>query len=99
MPRITFDQNCVVLHVSARETAEWASRWPCSQLRGHRLRAIFDASGDLLDYAVDGKDRFDVLHDEFNALTSDMLRGRLPTDHPAYYGCVGKFDEKSAPRH
>jgi hypothetical protein len=98
MPRITFDQNGVVLHVSARETTEWAGRWPCSQLRGHSLRAQFDARGDLVDYAVDGRDRFDVLHDEFNALTSDMIRRRLPADHPAYYGCVGQFDERTAPR-
>lgn len=95
MPQVKIEPHGVTLLVSARETTEWAQRWPCSQLRGHRLRAEFASNGDLVDYAVDGKWPADILHDEFNALTSDMLRDRLPVTHSAYYGCVGQFDEES----
>ena len=88
--------NCnVKLWVSANETYEWAHRvgksWPCSQLSGKRLFAEFDGSG-LLDIAINGR-MTDCDANEFNALTSDMLRdsGKVPTDHPAYYVNIGQF--------
>jgi hypothetical protein len=61
-------------------------------VRGHRLRADFDRSGSLVDFTLDGRSGPDVPADEFNAITSDMLRDRLPKTHPAYFGCVGQFD-------
>ncbi len=77
--------------VSASETTEWARAWPCSSLRGHRLAAEFDRTGSLVDYQIDGRGCRDIPADEFNALTADFLRDKLPSTHSAYFGCVGQF--------
>ena len=95
MPQIAIGTTGVSLKVSATETYDWAHRpgaiWPVSQLSGHRFAALFDANG-LLDLTVDGRsDTGDVPADEFNAITSDFLRDRLPVDHPAYPVTVGQF--------
>jgi hypothetical protein len=89
MPRLVTSINQVTLYVSARETTDWAKRWPCSQLRGKRLMAQFD-SGGLIDVTIDGR-YGDCDAVEFNAITSDFLRDRLATDHPAYFAAVGQF--------
>jgi len=94
MPQVQVTEHGVVLLVSAAETSAWGARWPLSRLRGHRLRAVFDRTGSLVDYVIDGRGSPDVPSDEFNALTSDMLRGRLSPTHPAYFGCVGQFDRR-----
>jgi hypothetical protein len=93
MPQVEITPTSVRLLVSAAETSAWAANWPLSRIRGHRLRADFDVSGSLVDYALDGRHpATSIPSDEFNALTSDMLRTRLPATHPAYFGCVGQFD-------
>ena len=75
------------LWISSPETAEWAcepgKRWPCSYLAGRRLYVEFDASGDLVDCAVNGEHDENVPGDEFSALTSDFLSERFGPDHPA----------------
>lgn len=75
------------LWISARETYAWAHKvgasWPCSQLADHRLFVEFDARGDLVDMAVDGDSNFDIDSTEFNAITSDFLRQRFGSTHPA----------------
>lgn len=74
--RIKRYNNTVKLWLSANDTYDWANKpgasWPCSELAGHRLFAEFD-NGDLIDYAVDGKDHVMVLADEFTAMTDDFL--------------------------
>ena len=80
-----------VLWLSARDTAEWAKRpgsaWPCSTLAGHALFVAFDRSGDLLEFAVDGRTTGRVVDNtsshEFNAITSDFLRAKFGPEHPA----------------
>lgn len=84
--------------ISARETSDWARRWPCSTLRGRRLFAGFDRSG-LVELSVDGKDAPDDLDaHEFNACTSDFLARRLKPEHPCYFVTVGQFREASCAR-
>jgi hypothetical protein len=85
----------LTLWLSARDTYEWANRagarWPCSELSGKRLVACFDRNG-LCDIAINGKSDADVSSTEFNAITSDFLRNKLPKDHPCYLVCVGQFE-------
>ena len=73
--------------ISARETAEWATqpgkRWPCSELAGRRVFAAFDARGNLVDMAIDGRTDTDCDATEFDALTSDFLAARFGSEHPA----------------
>lgn len=63
--------------VSARETEAWARRpgasWPCSTLRGRRLRAEFDGRGNLVGLTVNGRRGDDVDGHEFNAIMADMV--------------------------
>lgn len=83
----------VKLWISARETGEWAHRpgacWPGSTLAGKRLFAEFDGNG-LVDLAVNGRSTDCDAH-ELNAITSDFLRSKLPSDHPAHFVAVGQF--------
>ena len=83
----------IKLWLSANDTYEWAHRagawWPCSDLSGKRLFAEFDSNG-LVDLAVNGRDA-QVTSEEFNAITSDFLRDKLPQDHPAWFVTVGQF--------
>lgn len=88
--RTVIGLESVAVWIDARETSDWARRWPCSTLRGKRVRAEFDTNG-LLDYAVDGRMGEDLDSHEFNALTSDFLARKLPTSHPCYFVTVGQF--------
>lgn len=91
--RIQINDNSVKLWLSENDTYNWAHKsgasWPVSELSGHRLFAEFDSNG-LLDVAIDGR-MGDVSADEFNAMTSDFLKYKLPKDHPAYAVSVGQF--------
>jgi len=90
MPRVKLTPTSVKLWISANETYEWArNKWPCSQLSGARVFAEFNGGG-LVDLAVNGGDG-DVDAGEFNTICANMLRGRLPEDHPAYSVAVGQF--------
>lgn len=82
--RTSITQHGTTLWLSADDTYRWASRtgasWPCSQLSGRRVRAEFDARGDLVDLAIDGgRGEQDVDGTEFNAIIADCL----PDGHPA----------------
>lgn len=88
--RLTDDGTAFTVWISASETYSWAHAWPCSQLSGHRVRATFDTNG-LLDYAVDGRDCYDLDANEFNALIADHVSERLTPDHPCYFVTVGQF--------
>lgn len=92
--RILINPTTVHLWLSAEDTRKWANRvgsaWPCSQLSGHRLHAEFDTNG-LCDLSIDGKTGGDCDANEFNAVTSDYLRAKLPADHPVYFISVGQF--------
>lgn len=93
--RISITPNTVKLWASARDTSEWANRpgarWPCSYLAGRRFFAEFDANG-LLDMTIDGgRGAQDLPVEEFTACSADLLRGRVPGFHPAYFVAVGQF--------
>ena len=97
--RVQVYDGGVKLWLSPADTTEWANRpskrWPGSQLEGHRLFADFDRSG-LVDMAVDnGRGHQDIDSNEFNAITADYLRDRLPKDHLAYFVTVGQFEKES----
>lgn len=81
------------LWLSETDTYNWAHRpgcvWPGSQLSGTRLYAEFDANG-LVEMLIDGKPG-DCDVNEFNAITSDHLSGRLSPKHLAYFVTVGQF--------
>ena len=68
--------NTIKLWLSANDTYDWANRpgasWPCSFLAGKKLFAEFD-NGDLVDFAVNGKDGVDVDCNEFTAITDDFI--------------------------
>lgn len=91
--RIKVNPDSVQLWLSSTDTYLWARRdgaaWPGSQLSGCRVFAEFDSNG-LLDMSIDGESR-DCDANEFNAITSDHLRGKVPADHPAYFVAVGQF--------
>jgi hypothetical protein len=80
--RIKSDSYGTTLWLSADDTYEWAHRpgasWPCSTLSGKRLVVVFDASGNLVDMAINGgRGEQDCDGNELNAITSDMLRARM----------------------
>ncbi len=81
----------VTLWLSERDTYSWGRRWPCSTLSDKRVRASFDTNG-LFDLAINGSTDVDVDINEFNAITSDFLRQKLPKDHACYFVCVGQFE-------
>lgn len=91
--RVQITPNTVKLWASARDTYKWANRdgarWPCSQLENRRFFAEFDANG-LLNFTLDGRDGAPADANEFNACTSDLLRARLPVNHPAHFVAVGQ---------
>jgi hypothetical protein len=55
--KLFINQTGYQLFLTAQETEDWATRpgaeWPCSTLRGRRVRVDVDANG-LNDYAIDG---------------------------------------------
>lgn len=73
------------LWMSASDTYAWADgKWPCSFLAGRRLFAAFDTRGDLVEMEIDdGRGDQDCPADEFNAITSDVLREKIGPEHPA----------------
>jgi hypothetical protein len=76
------DDGRISLWLSANDTYEWATHWPCSQLSGKRLFAEFEPNGDLVDMAINGHSGVDVSADEFNAITTDFIAVKY-SDHPA----------------
>jgi hypothetical protein len=92
--RVLITPSSVTLWLSARDTYDWAHRagaaWPCSQLSGKRLVAVFDTHG-LVDIAINGNQSADCDATEFNAITSDFLATKLAKDHPAWFVTVGQF--------
>lgn len=97
---IKISDNNVKLWLSARETRRWANGeslrrtiWPCSELSGRRLYAEFDAHG-LVDFRINGRLANIGAGAEFNAITSDFLRPKLPKDHACYSVTVGQFEKK-----
>jgi len=81
--RIEAGKGGYTVLISARETTEWANRaeavWPCSTLRGRRIRAELDRSGNLIDFKIDGFRRpagNTDLH-ELETLLNDFIRERF----------------------
>lgn len=74
--RIHRTTNNIKIWLSANDTYKWANRkgcrWPCSELSGHRVFAEFEANGDLVDFAIDGKIG-DCDSTEFNAIMADFI--------------------------
>jgi hypothetical protein len=98
--RVRIEDDSVTLWLSASDTWDWAHRrgaaWPGSQLGGRRLVACFDRHG-LVDLTIDGgRGDQDVCCDEFNAITSDFLKQKLPQNHPCYFITVGQFQQEPA---
>ena len=102
--QVSISSDQVTLWASANDTYEWAQqpfkRWPCSALSGHRFVATFDRNG-LCDLTIDGRQNggHEVMADELNAICVDLLRGKLPEDHPAWFVTVGQFLEKESAVH
>ncbi len=86
----------ITLWLSKRDTYDWAHRagasWPCSTIAGKSLVAVFDKNG-LIDIAINGCPAFEIDGTEFNAITSDFLRTKLPEAHPLHFITVGQFQE------
>ena len=84
----------VTLWASAHDTYEWAHRardsWIGSELSGRRFAAMFDSAG-LVELTVNGRDGVEVPERELSCCCADLLRDRLPTDHPCYLVAVGQF--------
>jgi hypothetical protein len=82
--RLQLSDTNAVIHLSARDTYDWANRpgerWPCSQLSNKRVMACFDRNG-LYDLTINGRDG-DCDVNEFNAIISDNCRKRVPENHP-----------------
>ena len=89
---ITPDQ--ITLWLSKRDTYYWAHRadasWPCSTIAGKSLVAVFDQNG-LVDITINGRATGEVDGTEFNVITSDFLRAKVPEDHPLHFVTVGQF--------
>ena len=94
--KVSISSDQVTLWASANDTYEWAQqpfkRWPCSALSGHRFVATFDRNG-LCDLTIDGRQNGgpEVMADELSAICADLLREKLPKDHPAWSVAVGQF--------
>ena len=91
--KVQISNGNIRLWLSADYTYDWAHKpgaiWPCSKLAGKRLFAEFNANG-LVNYRVNGTCSIDIPSDEFNAITSDSLRLKLPGEHPCYFVAVGQ---------
>ena len=70
------DETTFKVWLSARETADWATSWPCSTIGGHRLFAEFQR-GDLVDLALDGC-LADCDAHELNAIIEDFCGSARP---------------------
>ncbi len=94
--KVSIESDRVTLWASASHTYEWAhrpfKRWPCSALSGHRFVATFDRNG-LCDLTIDGRHNGgpEVMADELSAICADLLREKLPEDHPAWSVAVDQF--------
>jgi len=94
--RTKITDSYIILWLSRRDTYSWAHKsgawWPCSQLADKSLRAEFDSNG-LVDISVNnGRKKQDIGGQEFNAITSDFLRTKLPKNHALHFITVGQFD-------
>jgi len=95
--RIETSLESFTIWLSASDTKDWATGypcWPCSKLRGKRVRADFDTNG-LLDLSVNGRpptESLDLDCTELNAIIADHLKGQLPKGHPCFFVAVGQFD-------
>jgi hypothetical protein len=102
--RVRIREHEITLSASADDTFQWAHRplrrWPCSALSGHRFVATFDRNG-LCDLTLDGRHDGgpEVMADELSAICADLLRERLPQDHPAWPVAVGQFLELEGASH
>lgn len=78
--RLSVYDGFYVLSLSARETEAWATRpggvWPCSTLRGKRLRVTVDTNG-ICDYAINGRQPTAETIDrhELEAIVADYTAG------------------------
>jgi len=92
--RVEITENFVTLYASQGDVYDWLSvGWPCSTLQGNRFTAAFDSTG-LVDFTLNGRysDESDEIDGtELSACCADLLRDRLPKDHPAYFVAVGQF--------
>ena len=84
----------ITLWLSKRDTYDWARRadaaWPCSTIAGKSLVAVFDQGG-LVDITINGRAAGEIDGTEFNAITSDFLRAKVPEDHTLHFATVGQF--------
>lgn len=99
--RVKVWESGVALWASANDTYDWAHKpgaaWPCSTLSGKRFSAAFDSNG-LVELTVNGRtinghNYIEVDGSEFSAICADLLREKLPEDHPCYLVCVGQFED------
>ena len=97
--RTSITTSQITLWLSKRDTYDWARRadasWPCSTIAGKSLVAVFGQNG-LVDIAINGRAAGEVHGAEFNAITSDFLRAKVPEDHPLYFVTVGQFQDAAA---
>jgi len=94
--RIGLDSFAIWL--SSADTSAWAAgylpssgRWPCSEIAGLRLGAVYGAEG-LVDLTVNGRyPEESPPADELNAMVADYAATVLPKDHPCFFVVVGQF--------
>lgn len=74
--RIRRSQYGTTVWASAHDTYQWAHKagaaWPCSTLSDNRIMVTLDASGDVVDFTLNGRDG-DVDSHELNAFLADVL--------------------------
>lgn len=95
--RITDYGDSIYITLSPTDTYRWAHRhnnyWPCSELSGKRVQALFDDTG-LLEFKVNNKDDVEVDHHEFNAIISDHLEEwGMHEEHKLHYLLIGQFKD------
>lgn len=95
---VTMGQDQVTISANGEQLRAWAHRpgnpWPCSDLADlDMIRAYFDRGGLTdLDQSPADFEHCQISGIEFDAWSSDVLRGVLPADHPAYFVTVGQFE-------
>ncbi len=104
---VSITPNGVRIDANQSQLYDWAHRpgasWPCSTLDDlESISAAFDANG-LVDLEQDPPYDYEtgageIMGDELNAWSSDVLRDVLPKDHPAYYVTVGQFEDEEISR-
>ena len=93
--RTSITTSQITLWLSKRDTYDWARRadasWPCSTIAGKSLVAVFDQNG-LVDLVINGRAAGEIDGTEFNAITADFLRDKVPEGHALYFVTVGQFN-------